>query len=140
MPCRIIVTFQAPHTGTFRMSLQIVISDNTRPSGEVFVVLRELRGRANSQHPSLPSTPSPAISVPVSIASGPRFKVSHESGLCFVVEGTEIAGRTSFPPVTLAILIQKTEVESSLSTIPVLRLVGTSNTPASWCGSFDDSI
>ena len=45
-PCTIIVTFQAPHAGTFHMSLQIVFSDGIRPSGEEFVVLRELRGRA----------------------------------------------------------------------------------------------
>ena len=95
----------------------------------------------NSRPVSLPSTPSPAIGVPVvPIASDPRVTVTRERGLDFVVEGTEIAGRTSFPPVSLAILIQKTEIESGLSTIPVLRLVRTSDTPESWCGLFDDSI
>ena len=94
---------------------------------------------SNSRAVSLPSIPSPAIDVPVPIASNPRVKVSHESGLDFVVEGTEIAGQTSFRPVTLAILIEKTEVESSLS-VSCLRLVRTSDTPESWCGLFDDSI
>jgi hypothetical protein len=93
----------------------------------------------NSQPDSIPSTSSPAIGVPIPITSDPRVTVSHESGLDFVVEGTEIAGRTSFPPVELVILIEKTQVLSSLS-IPALRLVRTSDTPASWCGLFYDSI
>ena len=71
--------------------------------------------------------------------SDPRVTLSHESGLDFVVEGTEIAGRTSFPTVDLAILIEKTEIVSSLS-IPRLILVRTSDTPDSWCGLFDASI
>ena len=121
------------------MSLQIVFIDNARPNGEEFVVLRELRGRANSQPVSLPSTPSPAICEPVPITSDPRITVSLESGLDFVVEGTEIAGRTSFRPVNLAILIEKTEVVSSLS-ISNLKLVRTSDTPESWCGLFNGSI
>ena len=45
-PRRILVSFQAPHAGTFRMSLEIVFSDNTRPSSKEFVMLRELRARA----------------------------------------------------------------------------------------------
>ena len=45
-PRRIIVSFQAPHAGTFRMSLRLVFSDNTQSSGKEFVILRELRGRA----------------------------------------------------------------------------------------------
>lgn len=45
-PRRIFVSFQAPHAGTFRMCLQIVLNDNTRLSGRKFVILREVRGHA----------------------------------------------------------------------------------------------
>ncbi|KAN0127189.1 hypothetical protein V8E53_014995 [Lactarius tabidus] len=45
-PRRILVSFRAPQAGTFRVSLRIVFSDNTRPSGKEFTVSRELRGRA----------------------------------------------------------------------------------------------
>lgn len=46
-PRRIMVSFQAPHTGTFRITLHLVFNDNARPSGKEFVILRELRGRAS---------------------------------------------------------------------------------------------
>ena len=45
-PSEVLVSFQAPHAGTFRMSLQIVFNDNSRQNGREFVILRELRGRA----------------------------------------------------------------------------------------------
>jgi hypothetical protein len=79
------------------------------------------------------------MSVLTHITSDPRVTVSHEEGLEFVVEGTKDAGRPSFAPVQQTILIEKTQVLSSLS-ISVLKLVRTSDTPASWCGLFYDSI
>jgi hypothetical protein len=79
------------------------------------------------------------MSVLTHITSDPRVTVSHEEGLEFVVEGTEDTEQLSFPPVQQTILIEKTQVLSSLS-IPALRLVPTSDTPASWCGLFYDSI
>ncbi|KAI9462823.1 hypothetical protein BJY52DRAFT_1415043 [Lactarius psammicola] len=78
---------------------------------------------------SLSNAPSRATGVPTPITSDPRVTVSHEAGLDFVVEGTEVAGQPSFPPVEHTILIEKTQVLSSLS-VPRLRLVPT-GTPAS---------
>ncbi|KAH9179007.1 hypothetical protein EDB89DRAFT_767200 [Lactarius sanguifluus] len=69
----------------------------------------------NARPVSVPNASSPATNVPTLDASDPRVTVSHEDGLDFVVEGTEIARRPHFPPVDLAILIEKTKVESSLS-------------------------
>ncbi len=97
---------------------------------------------SNLQHPqpmSLPSASSPAISVPTSITADPRVTVSHEDGLDFIVKGTEDAGKPSFSPVGHTIVIEKTQVLSSLS-IPVVRLVRPTGTPVSWCGLFDDPI
>ncbi|KAH9035955.1 hypothetical protein EDB84DRAFT_1201760 [Lactarius hengduanensis] len=129
------------------MRLQIVFTDNTRPSGKEFVMLRELRGRAtfsgsyigsaHSREPlSLPVASSPAISVPTSITSDPpvtppvsAVTVSHESGLYFVIEGIDIAGQLTFSPVDLAILIEKTEVVSSLTA--AVKLFPTPGTPES---------
>ncbi|KAH9000980.1 P-loop containing nucleoside triphosphate hydrolase protein [Lactarius hatsudake] len=71
-PRKINVSFQAPHAGTFRASLEIVFNDKTRQSDREFVVSRELRGQA-----ILPSS-----SVPVS-SEGAGITVSHESGLEF---------------------------------------------------------
>ena len=42
----VLVSFQAPHAGTFRMSLQIVFNDNSRRDDGEFVIVRELRGLA----------------------------------------------------------------------------------------------
>ena len=93
----------------------------------------------NSRPMSLPSTSSPAISVPTSITSDPRVTVSHESGFDFEIEGTGIAGQSSFTPVDLAILIEKTDVVSTLS-ISDVKPIPVPGTPESWCGLFDDSM
>ncbi len=95
----------------------------------------------SSQPPSLPSASSPAFSVPepTPVTSDPRVTVSHEGGLDLTAEGTETTGQLSFPLVEQTILIEKTEVSSSLS-MPVVRLIHPTDTPASWCGLFDDSI
>lgn len=45
-PRRIIVSFRAPHAGTFRMCLRIEFQDSTRLNSRKFVLLRELRGCA----------------------------------------------------------------------------------------------
>jgi hypothetical protein len=92
-----------------------------------------------SQPASLPSASAPAITVPIQITSDPRVVVSHEGGLDFEVEGTEVAEQLPFPPVHLAILIEKTEVVSSLS-ISAVNLFLSSGTPNSWCDLFGDSI
>src|ERR1700761_5329343 len=64
-----------------------------------------------SQPTSLPSTSSPAITPPAFTTTDACVTVSHEDGLDFEVEGTEVAGQPpSFPPVDLAILIEKTAV------------------------------
>ena len=66
-PRIIIVSFQAPHAGTFRMSLEIVFSHKTRQSDREFVVLRELSWQA-----TLPSSPAPVGS------EGTGITVSHD--------------------------------------------------------------
>jgi hypothetical protein len=55
------VSFQPPYAGAFRTTLQIIFSDNTRPSDKKVSFLRELRGRATltgthvgSAHPAHP--------------------------------------------------------------------------------------
>lgn len=85
---------------------------------------------------SPPGASSSAISSPT---YDPCFTVSHESGLDFEVEGTKIAGQHSFPPVSLAILIEETEAVSRLS-IPAVKLFPAPGTPESWWGLFDYSI
>jgi hypothetical protein len=82
------------------------------------------------------STISASLSVPT---DGPFFTVSHESGLDLEVEGTEIGGQCSFPPLSLEILIEETEVMSRLS-VPIMKLVPAPGTPESWCGLYHDSI
>lgn len=91
----------------------------------------------NSQPVSLPSTSSPAISVPATITPDTRVTVSHEGGLDFEVEGTEVVGQPSFSPRDLAILV-KAEVVYGLSV--AVKLIPSPGTPESWCGLFDDSI
>jgi hypothetical protein len=83
-----------------------------------------------------PSTISASLSVPT---YDPFFTVSHESGLDFEVEGTEIGGQRSFPPLSLEILIEETEVMSRLS-VPITKLIPAPGTPESWCGLYYDSI
>ena len=93
-PRRIIASFQAPHAGTFRMSLQIVFSDKTRQNDREFVVLRELRGQA-----TLPSSPAAAGS------EGTGITVSHESGIEFSLERTRFD--VPFATQTLELIIKK---------------------------------
>jgi hypothetical protein len=92
----------------------------------------------NSQHISPPSATSPSIRSLNTTTPDPRVAVSHEDGLDFVVEGTEDAGQPSFSPFKQTILIAKTEVLSSL-TIPKVRLLRATGTPASWYELFYDS-
>ncbi|KAF8267991.1 hypothetical protein EI94DRAFT_1246219 [Lactarius quietus] len=94
MPRRIIVSFQAPHAGAFRVSLEIVFSDKTRQNDSEFVVLRELRGIA-----TLPSSPASAGSEDTGIT------VSHESGLEFSLERTR--PDVPFSTQTLELVINK---------------------------------
>ena len=75
---------------------------------------------------------SASTSVPTS-SYDPSFTVSHEPGLDFEVEGTEIAGQHSFSPLCLDIIIEETEAVSRLP-IPTLKLFPAPGTPESWCG------
>ena len=97
------------------------------------------QGRRHLRNVATIGIPNPATPDPPPVAPDPRVTVSHEDGLDFVVEGIEVAGQLSFFPVEQTIVIEKTQVASSLS-VPSLRLVRTTNTPASWCGLFDDPI
>ena len=89
-----------------------------------------------SQPMSPPLISPPAISRPFATTSDPRLTVSHDRGLDFEVEGSEVAGQPSFPSVDLAIRIEKTEVKSSLS-ISTVEYRPAPGTPESWCA---DSI
>ena len=93
-PCRIMVSFQAPHAGTFRMSLEIVFCDKNRQDDREFVVLRELRGQA-----TIPSSPAAAGS------EGTGITISHESGLEFSLERTRF--NVPFATQTLGLMIKK---------------------------------
>ena len=93
---------------------------------------------ANPQHISPSSAPPPSVCASNPNTPDPRVTVSHEDGLDFIVEGTEGAGQTSFSPVKHTILIEKTQVLSSLSILNV-RLSPATGTPASWYELFDNS-
>jgi hypothetical protein len=43
---KVLVTFKAPHAGTFHAALNITFSDKTRSNNQEFTIVRELRGRA----------------------------------------------------------------------------------------------
>jgi hypothetical protein len=86
----------------------------------------------HSQPISPPRISPPAISVPAAITSDARATVSHESGLDFEVEGNEISGHPSFPSTDIAIRIEKTEMQSSL-TITAVKPFPAPGTPESWC-------
>ena len=92
-PRKIIVSFQAPHAGSFPVSLEIVFSDKTRQSDGEFVVLRELRGKA-----TLPGSPASAGS------EGNAITVSHEYGLEFSLER---ARSEQFSTQTLKLIVNK---------------------------------
>ena len=92
----------------------------------------------NSQPVSCPSTASPGISVPTTVTSDARVAVSHEGGLDFKVEGSGLAKQPPFPRHDLAILIEKTEVISSL--FVAVKLLPSTGTSEPWCGLFGDSI
>lgn len=93
----------------------------------------------NSQPVSFPSTAaSSGISVPSPITSDIRVTVSHADGLDFEVEGTEVTKQPPFPRRDLAILIEKTEVISSLSV--AVKLLPSTRTLEPWWGLFGDSI
>ena len=101
-PRRIIVSFQAPYAGTFRMSLRVVFSDKTRQNGREFVVLRELRAQA-----TLPSTSASAGS------EGTGITVSHESGLEFSLERAR--SDALFATQTLELIISKSSANPLVS-------------------------
>ena len=101
-PRTIVVSFQAPNAGTFRMSLGIMFSDKTRQNGREFVVLRELRAQA-----TLPSIPASACS------EGTGITVSHESGLEFSLERAQ--SDAPFATQTLELVISKSSAKPWVS-------------------------
>ncbi|KAF8267997.1 P-loop containing nucleoside triphosphate hydrolase protein [Lactarius quietus] len=97
---RIFVSFQAPHAGTFRVSLHLVFCDNSQPSGEEFVIVRKLRGSASlpvshvgSAHPQVSSpgrdrvndhaAPFPEEEDVLPDSDGTGISVSDEDGVDF---------------------------------------------------------
>jgi hypothetical protein len=105
---------------------------------------QHLRSVASNGHPktstprSLSQSPLPAPSSSTSrpsggntptIDEGPRVTVSDEGGLVFVAEGMETADGPSFSSISHTILIEKTNVLSSLA-VQSMKLTPS---PNPWC-------
>ena len=121
-PSEVLVSFQAPHAGTFRMSLQIVFDDNSRRNRREFVILRELRGRATisgrhvgSAHPRESFLRSDAVENQAALSTeeedaivdnqGGGISVSDEGGVDFgIIERNDLDGLfdTSSHSVTIS--------------------------------------
>ncbi len=102
-PREIIVSFQPSRVGSFHAILEITFSDKGRRKDREFTVARELRGRA-----ILPG--GSAINGDVEDtedAEGTGITVSHESGLEFLVERSDVL----FPMQTREFVITKTSVQ-----------------------------
>ena len=104
--CNVPASLLAEHNRGWKHLQNVIANDSesTDPS-----TLQKPPSSFQDSQPVSLQTTSPAISAPTS-TSDSRVAISHEGGLDFVVEGTEVARRISFPPVDLAILIKKTEV------------------------------
>ena len=131
--CNVFASLLAQHNKG-KKHLQNVTTNDSESS----TLHKPLSPPPDSRPASLQTT-SPAISILTSVTSDPRVAISHEGGLNFEVEGTEVARQISFPPVDLAILIKKTEMVSSLS-ISAVELSLSAGTPKSWCSLFGGSI
>lgn len=129
--CNVPASLLAEHNRGWKHLQNVIANDSesTDPS-----TLQKPPSSFQDSQPVSLQTTSPAISAPTS-TSDSRVAISHEGGLDFVVEGTEVARRISFPPVDLAILIKKTEVVSSLS-ISAVQLFISPGTPKSWCSLY----
>jgi len=77
----------------------------------------------NTYRPSGRDTPAPNVD--------PRVTVSGEGGLDFAVDGTGSADNPSFPSINHTIVIEKTDVKSSL-TVQSMKLTPS---PNPWCES-----
>ncbi|KAI0294855.1 hypothetical protein B0F90DRAFT_1820972 [Multifurca ochricompacta] len=106
-PRRILVSFQAPHAGTFRASLKITFSDKSRQSDGEFSVIRELLGRAIL--PGIPASAedrsNSATGDTVVASEDTGITVSHESGLQFSLERSQ--SNVQFTPQTEELVIEK---------------------------------
>ena len=117
-PRTIVVSFKAPHVGTFRAVLKIHFSDKGRPNHEEFTVARELRG-----HATLPVEPagsggsSGAVDEsPNTVGSdleGTGIFVSHDSGLQFSVKRPR--SHEPFATQTEKLVITKTSASPLVS-------------------------
>ncbi|KAI0279166.1 hypothetical protein BC826DRAFT_604155 [Russula brevipes] len=118
------------------------------PPQPTFPPSREKPPIANPRTPQPPpSQPIPANPQPTSsqdtsppssgrLLTDPRVTVTHEDGLDLVVEGIGAATGHAFPPANHIIVIEKTNVESSL-TVKSMALVPS---PSPWCEWFGNSI
>jgi hypothetical protein len=88
LPRKVLVTFKAPHAGTFHASLKITFSDKRRPNDQEFTVTRELRGRAILPIRSTGSGRPPNAGKDDKIVGEERagITVSHDFDLEFSVE------------------------------------------------------
>jgi hypothetical protein len=91
MPRKILISFDAPRAGNFRVSLKITFIDRTRQNDQEFIVTRELRGRAIH----------------------PWIGISPESGLEFLVERQR--SDVPFAIQTRQLVISKSSPELSVS-------------------------
>jgi len=111
MPCKVLVSFQPSSAGKSHAILSITFGNRTRLYDEVFVVTRELRGRAilpvspnNNKEP--PSTVTAEEDRMGSEDSG--IIVSHDSGLEFSVERSQ--SDEPFATQTQELVITKSSV------------------------------
>lgn len=86
-PRKVLVTFKAPHPGTFHAVLRITFCDKMRRNDQEFTVERELRGLATLIHGSSSGGgPSPTVDGETAGSEGAGIAVSHDFGLEFSVE------------------------------------------------------
>jgi hypothetical protein len=106
------VGFQPSRVGSFHAVLKITFSDKGRAKDREFTVTRELRGRAILSFPG-----GLAISGDVGTeeGAGTGITVSHESGLEFLVERSDVL----FPTQTRELVITK------ISAMPVVSFKAT---------------
>jgi hypothetical protein len=112
-PRKVLVTFKAPHAGTFHAALKITFSDKTHPNDQEFTVVRELSGRT-----ILPGGPASGRETPNTgeedtIGSeGTGIAVSHDFNLKFSVERS--SPEEPFAQQTKELVITKSTVNPSV--------------------------
>jgi hypothetical protein len=115
LPRKVLVTFKAPHTGTFHASLKITFSDTRRPNDQEFTVTRELRGRAILPIRPTSSGRPPNAGKDDKIGGEERagITVSHDFDLEFSVERSSLD--EPFAQQTKELVITKSTIKPLVS-------------------------